>query len=84
MVPLLVLLPIIESNGGSISVEAQLTLLGATFLKALLGLGGILVVGGRFVRYLFAIVAQTQSSEAFVALCLLVAVGIGALTDSLG
>ena len=29
-------------------------------------------------------VAQTQSSETFVALCLLVAVGIGALTDSLG
>eukprot|EP01036_Dinobryon_divergens_P023585 gene23585-31945_t len=84
VVPLLVLLPIIESNGGSITVEAQLTLLGATFLKALLGLGGILVVGGRFVRYLFSIVAKTQSSEAFVALCLLVAVGIGALTDSLG
>lgn len=84
MVPLLVLLPIIESNTGPVSVEAQLTLLGVTFLKALLGLGGILVVGGRFVRYLFAIVAKTESSEAFVALCLLVAVGIGALTDSLG
>lgn len=86
VVPLLVLLPIIESNNGAgpVSVEAQLSLLGMTFLKALLGLGGILVVGGRLVRYLFAIVAKTQSSEAFVALCLLVAVGIGALTDSLG
>ena len=84
VVPLLVLLPIIESNSGPMPLSAQLTLLGATFLKALLGLGGILVIGGNFVRYLFSLVAQTRSSETFVALCLLVALGTGALTDQLG
>jgi len=84
VVPLLVLLPIIESNSGPMPLSAQLTLLGATFLKALVGLGGILVIGGKFVRYLFSLIAQTRSSETFVALCLLVALGTGALTDQLG
>lgn len=85
VVPLLVLLPIIESNdSGVLSLTDQIALLGATVAKAVLGLGGILIVGGAIVRSLFAIVAKSQSSETFVALCLLVAVGIGALTDSLG
>jgi Kef-type K+ transport system membrane component KefB len=53
-------------------------------LKAILGLGGILVIGGKIVRYLFSVVAKTRSSETFVALCLLVALGTGALTDALG
>lgn len=83
VVPLLVLLPIIES-GAEMSMADQMSVLGLTFVKALLGLGGILVIGGRFIRYLFSIIAKTQSSETFVALCLLVAVGVGALTDSLG
>jgi Kef-type K+ transport system membrane component KefB len=77
VVPLLVLLPIIESNSGPMPLSAQLSLLGATFVKAILGLGGILVIGGRIVRYLFSLVAQTRSSETFVALCLLVALGTG-------
>lgn len=38
----------------------------------------------RIVRYLFSLVAQTKSSETFVALCLVVALGTGALTDWLG
>jgi Kef-type K+ transport system membrane component KefB len=85
VVPLLVLLPIIESNdSGVLSLTDQIALLGATVAKAVLGLGGILIIGGAIVRSLFAIVAKSQSSETFVALCLLVAVGIGALTDSLG
>jgi Kef-type K+ transport system membrane component KefB len=54
------------------------------FLKAFVGLGAIFVVGGTVVRFLFSIVAQTKSSETFVALCLLVALGTGALTDKLG
>eukprot|EP01041_Mallomonas_annulata_P001320 gene1320-2542_t len=84
VVPLLVLLPIIESQSGAMPLDAQLALLGGTFLKAILGLGGILVVGGAVVRYLFSLVAQSKSSETFVALCLLVALGTGALTDALG
>ena len=76
VVPLLVLLPIIETSG-PMPLSAQVALLGATFLKALLGLGGILVVGGGIVRFLFSLVAKTRSSETFVALCLLVALGTG-------
>lgn len=85
VVPLLVLLPIIESNTGtSLSLTAQAGIVGVTVLKAVAGLGGIVVVGGAVVRAVFAIVAKSQSSETFVALCLLVALGIGALTNSLG
>jgi Kef-type K+ transport system membrane component KefB len=60
VVPLLVLLPIIENNSGPLPLSAQLTLLGATFLKAILGLGGILLLGGKIVRFLFSLVAQTR------------------------
>lgn len=84
VVPLLVLLPIIESSSGQLTIGTQLIILGTTFFKALFGLGGILVVGGSIVRYLFSLVAQSKSSETFVALCLLVALGTGALTESFG
>lgn len=83
VVPLLVLLPIMESNSNASEAEV-LVLLGATIVKAFLGLGGILVVGGAIVRFLFSLVAQTRSSETFVALVVLVALGSGALTQSLG
>lgn len=84
VVPLLVLLPILENSSGPVSIVEQATLLGVVFLKAFVGLGGILYIGGALVKFLFSLVAQTKSSETFVALCLLVALGTGALTDSLG
>lgn len=85
VVPLLAFLPIIESSTGEVlSVQAQLTILGGTLVKALLGLGGILIIGRTVVRFLFSLVAQSKSSETFIALCLLVALGTGVLTDSLG
>lgn len=84
VVPLLVLLPIIESNTGPLPIEVQLSILGGTFIKAIVGIGGILFIGGGIVRFLFSQIAQTKSSETFVALCLLVAVGTGALTDAIG
>jgi Kef-type K+ transport system membrane component KefB len=84
VVPLLALLPIVENNAGPIPLEAQVAILAGTFLKAILGIGGILVIGGALVRYLFSLVAQTRSSETFIALCLLVAIGTGELTETLG
>ena len=86
VVPLLVLLPIIESRVGSgpMPLSEQLTLVGDTVAKAVVGLGGILVVGGAIVRFLFSLVAKSKSSETFVALCLLVALGMGQLTDQIG
>ena len=84
VVPLLVLLPIIENSQGAMPMSEQAALLGVTFLKAILGLGGILVVGGQVTKFLFALIATTRSSETFVALVLLVALGTGALTDYIG
>jgi voltage-gated potassium channel Kch len=53
-------------------------------LKALLGLG-LLSLGGRlFLRRIFEIVANSRSSEAFVAMCLLTVSGTSLLTQRLG
>ena len=84
VVPLLVLLPIIEDSSGAMDFSAQAALLIQTVAKAFLGLGGILVIGGAIVRYLFSLIAKTRSSETFVALVILTALGTGKLTDSLG
>lgn len=85
VVPLLVLLPILETKTGvPMSLSAQAGLLGVTVAKAFLGLGGILVIGGAIVRFLFSLIAQTRSSETFIALVILTALGTGKLTDSLG
>lgn len=51
VVPLLVLLPIIENSSGPMTIEGQMAVLGLTFAKALFGLGGILIFGGRYGQY---------------------------------
>ncbi|KAG5189905.1 Sodium/hydrogen exchanger family-domain-containing protein [Tribonema minus] len=87
VVPLLVLLPIIENQqagAGDVPLMAQAAVLGGIALKAVGGLGAILVFGRFLLRRLFDGVAATRSTEAFVALCLLVAIGIGEVTDAMG
>eukprot|EP00752_Nemacystus_decipiens_P007519 g6719.t1 len=85
VVPLLVLLPIIETQGGAnTALSQQLLLVGATVAKGVGGLGGILVAGRFLLRPLFDVVAGARSSETFVALCLLVALGMGQLTEAIG
>jgi len=44
--------------------------------KATLGFGAVLLLGSLVLRRTFALVAETRSSETFVALCLLVSVGM--------
>ncbi|KAL5726934.1 K(+) efflux antiporter 3 [Ranunculus cassubicifolius] len=84
VVPLLVILPVLESQAfveDSISIWPKLA---AESLKALGGLG-ILSLGGKFfLRRIFEVVAETRSSEAFVALCLLTVAGTSLLTQKLG
>ena len=83
VVPLLVLLPLIEDTqvlGESANVGA----LAASALQALAALGALLVGGRVVLRRVFAAVAGARSNETFVALCLLVVLGTGAFTDSLG
>ncbi|XP_074312773.1 K(+) efflux antiporter 3, chloroplastic [Silene latifolia] len=82
VVPLLVILPVLETQN---LAEGSLwpTLISES-LKALLGLG-VLSLGGKFLlRRIFEVVAETRSSEAFVALCLLTVAGTSLLTQQLG
>uniref|UniRef100_A0A383V6H6 RCK N-terminal domain-containing protein n=1 Tax=Tetradesmus obliquus TaxID=3088 RepID=A0A383V6H6_TETOB len=86
VVPFLVLLPLIESNGGMEGTTPQtlLSMLGPTAATSLLGLGALLVGGRVVLRRIFEIIAESRSSEAFVALCLLTVGGSGLLTKMLG
>ncbi|KAH9612722.1 hypothetical protein KSS87_019942 [Heliosperma pusillum] len=82
VVPLLVILPVLETQN---LAEGSLwpTLISES-LKALLGLG-VLSLGGKFLlKRIFEVVAETRSSEAFVALCLLTVAGTSLLTQQLG
>ncbi|RZC88496.1 hypothetical protein C5167_016304 [Papaver somniferum] len=82
VVPLLVILPVLETQ--NLVGESILPQLAAESLKALLGLG-LLSLGGKLVlRRIFEVVAETRSSEAFVALCLLTVAGTSLLTQKLG
>ncbi|GMH16413.1 hypothetical protein Nepgr_018254 [Nepenthes gracilis] len=82
VVPLLVILPVIESQ--NLVQESIWPMLVKESLKALAGLG-LLSLGGKFLlRRVFEVVAETRSSEAFVALCLLTVAGTSLLTQKLG
>ncbi|KAI0501324.1 hypothetical protein KFK09_016268 [Dendrobium nobile] len=82
VVPLLVILPILESQ--NLGNESIWPMLATESLKALGGLG-LLSLGGKFLlRRIFEVVAESRSSEAFVALCLLTVAGTSLLTQALG
>ncbi|XP_052206067.1 K(+) efflux antiporter 3, chloroplastic [Diospyros lotus] len=82
VVPLLVILPVLESQ--NLGEESIWPMLAKESLKALGGLG-LLSLGGRYLlRRVFEVVAETRSSEAFVALCLLTVAGTSLLTQKLG
>ncbi|XP_022726852.1 K(+) efflux antiporter 3, chloroplastic-like isoform X2 [Durio zibethinus] len=82
VVPLLVILPVLESQN---PIEESIwPMLAQESLKALGGLG-LLSLGGKYIlRRVFEVVAETRSSEAFVALCLLTVAGTSLLTQQLG
>ncbi|KAG5014945.1 hypothetical protein JHK85_021081 [Glycine max] len=77
VVPLLVILPILESQ--NITEGSIWPMLAQESLKALGGLG-LLSLGAKYIlRRVFEVVADTRSSEAFVALCLLTVAGTSLL-----
>ncbi|MCO5608427.1 hypothetical protein L7F22_062637 [Adiantum nelumboides] len=82
VVPLLVILPILES--GTLGKESVWPLLAAESLKALGGLGALSLGGQIFLRRIFEVVADSRSSEAFNALCLLTVTGTSLVTQKLG
>jgi Kef-type K+ transport system membrane component KefB len=85
-VPFLVLLPLIESSGGmeDATPTTLLQALGPTALNSALGLGLLLLSGRVVLRRVYEMVAQSRSSETFVALCLLTVVGASLCTSQLG
>ncbi|KAL6847190.1 hypothetical protein ACP4OV_023043 [Aristida adscensionis] len=82
VVPLLVILPVLESQ--NIVEQSVWPMLLAESLKALGGLGLLSLGGKYFIRRIFEFVAESRSSEAFVALCLLTVAGTSLLTQKLG
>ncbi|PHT68368.1 K(+) efflux antiporter 3, chloroplastic [Capsicum annuum] len=82
VVPLLVVLPVLETQ--NLIEESIWPMLAKESLKALGGLG-LLSFGGKYIwRRVFEVIAETRSSEAFVALCLLTVAGTSLLTQKLG
>ena len=77
--PLLVLMPFVIGQG-----ETDYAAIGFLTAKATLGFGSVILIGSFVLRRLFALVAQARSTETFVALCLLVSVGIGQVAKTLG
>jgi Kef-type K+ transport system membrane component KefB len=77
--PLLVLLPYIVGQD-----VTDYSAIGFLTAKATIGFGSVVVAGSFLLRRLFRLVAQARSTETFVALCLLVSVGMGAIAKELG
>ncbi|XP_073123062.1 K(+) efflux antiporter 3, chloroplastic [Henckelia pumila] len=82
VVPLLVVLPVLESQ--NFAQESIWPMLAEASLKALGGLGLLSLGGKYFLRRVFEVVAETRSSEAFIALCLLTVSGTSLITQKLG
>ena len=84
VVPLLVLIPVVESqlNGGGVALSAADLV--RTSLTSLGGLGALLLGGSLVLRRVFGAIATVRGEEAFVALSLLVALGMGEITAKLG
>ena len=77
--PLLVILPLIAGSGPQTGPE-----LGLLVAKGTFGFGAVLAAGSVLLRQLFRVVADTRSSETFVAAALLVAIGMGNAAEMLG
>jgi len=79
IVPLLMLVTQLGEGGGSF-----LSVLSMAIMKAALALTLVIVIGRRVLRPIYRIIAETRSSELFVAITLLVVLGIGWLMSLVG
>lgn len=79
VVPLLVLIPALDSSGGDMARS-----LGLALLKAGLLLGVLLLGGQRLMRWWLTLVARRKSDELFVLNLLLVTLGLAWLTEHAG
>jgi len=81
--PLLVVLPLIANVDGG-SGGSDPIALGILAFKATVGFGAVLALASVVLRRVFQVVATARSSQSFVAASLLVAVGMGVVSDFLG
>ncbi len=79
VLPLLVLIPIMASDGGSPGAA-----IGMALVRAAIGMVVIILVGRLLLRPLFRLIAKLESSELFVATILLVVFGISWMTETAG
>jgi Sodium/hydrogen exchanger family len=77
--PFLVLLPYLVGES-----ETDYTAIGFLTGKAIVGFGAVMYLASLILRRIFNLVARTRSTETFVALCLLVAAGMGAAAKQFG
>ena len=87
--PLLVILPLVaELEGVGVTAGdgggADPIQLGVLAFKATVGFGAVLALASVALRKVFQIVASSRSSQSFVAASLLIAVGMGVISDALG
>eukprot|EP00889_Picochlorum_renovo_P000417 jgi/Picre1/27447/NNA_000414.t1 len=88
-IPFLVLLPLIEGQGGAdisdIASNGQLiSQLAPTILKTFGGIGLVLLWWRTFLRRVFEVAAASKSDEVFISLSLLSVTGASLLTQKLG
>lgn len=77
--PLLVVMPFVVGQG-----PTDFAAIGFLTAKAAIGFGIVMYIGSFLLQRLFSIVAKTRSTETFVALSLLVSVGMGSVAKELG
>ena len=84
--PLLIVLPLLATVEGGVgdSGGADPIALGILAFKATVGFGAVLAFASVVLRKGFQVVASSKSSQSFVAASLLVAVGMGVISDYLG
>ena len=83
--PLLVILPLLANvEGGVGEGGADPIALGILAFKATVVFGAVLALASVALRKVFQVVASSRSSQSFVAASLLVAVGMGVVSDFLG
>ena len=88
--PLLVILPLIANVEGDVTSSANggggadPIVLGILAFKATVVFGAVLALASVALRRVFQVVASSRSSQSFVAASLLVAVGMGVVSDFLG